>query len=114
MARRVQGIAYGQNPQGKSLIQALLTKKIPLRKGKNYEHIFPWRENKQVIESMTIETFSTGKRSTLRKKSGSDISIEEKTDAEELHNATTKLRPVIINMCISLLVMATFAVCFHI
>lgn len=63
---------------------------------------------------MTIETFNTGKRSPIRKKSGSDILFEEKADTDELRNAPTKLRPVITNMCISLLVMATFVVCFHI
>ncbi|MCX6698774.1 MAG: hypothetical protein NTV68_02420 [Methanomicrobiales archaeon] len=62
---------------------------------------------------MIQKPFNTGNRTIIPKNCGPDIAFENKPDTEELRETPMKLRPVITNICISLLVMAIFAVCFR-
>lgn len=62
---------------------------------------------------MIQETFNAEKRSTIRKKHGTEISRDRNTGTGELHDTPMKLRPVLTNMFIALLVMALLAVCFR-
>jgi hypothetical protein len=63
---------------------------------------------------MVQETLNTGKRSVMKVKHETGLSSGQIMGIEEPHDAPMKLGPVITNICISLLVMALLAVCFHI
>ncbi|GEM_PF-2435626 len=63
---------------------------------------------------MTQETLNEGNRSDIRKKYRLNIPYQQKREGGEQHDDQTKLSPVLTNICVSLLVMALFAVCFHI
>jgi hypothetical protein len=62
---------------------------------------------------MVQETFNPGNKSILRRNHGTDTAFELMTEVPEPLEAPMKLRPVLTNIGISLLVMALLAVCFR-
>ena len=67
-----------------------------------------------MIQQMIQETFNAGNSAITNTNYGNEGVVEKRPDAGELLDAPMKLRPVITNIGISLLVMAIFAVCFRI
>ena len=51
--------------------------------------------------------------SKIQKNNGTDTSCWEVADVGEPHETPMKFRPVLTNICISLLLMALLAVCFR-
>jgi|WetSurMetagenome_2_1015567.scaffolds.fasta_scaffold48662_4 hypothetical protein len=62
---------------------------------------------------MVQESINTGKRPMTRRKNGPVTAYEQVSDTGELYETRMKPGPFITNICISLLVMALFAVFFR-
>jgi hypothetical protein len=75
--------------------------------------IFPVGRIKSGDIIMVKQSFSTGNRSIHGRTYGTSGSSGHMTDTEEPNDARMKLSPVITNVCISLLIMAFFAIKFH-